>query len=89
VGDLDGDCLDDLIGNWAADPGVWVKYSSSGAWAKLDPDSPDWFSAGKMRSASFSGSGFHYLAEAIPEPPISLERMPIYQVRGLEGTGLC
>jgi C1A family cysteine protease len=35
VGDLDGDCIDDLIGIWAGQGGVWVKYSKTGAWAQL------------------------------------------------------
>ncbi len=34
-GDLDGDCIDDIIGIWPTQGGVWVKYSASGAWAKL------------------------------------------------------
>ena len=33
VGDLDGDAIDDLIGIWPGQGGVWVKYSKTGAWA--------------------------------------------------------
>lgn len=35
VGDLDGDCIDDLIGIWTGQGGVWVRYSKTGTWAKL------------------------------------------------------
>jgi len=35
AGDLDGDCIDDVIGIWPGQGGVWVKYSASGSWAKL------------------------------------------------------
>jgi C1A family cysteine protease len=35
VGDLDGDCIDDLIGIWPTQGGVWVKYSKTGSWAML------------------------------------------------------
>jgi hypothetical protein len=35
TGDLDGDGIDDLIGVWPAQAGVWVKYSSTGTWAYI------------------------------------------------------
>ena len=35
AGDLDGDGLDDLLGIWPAQGGVWAKLSSSGAWVRL------------------------------------------------------
>jgi hypothetical protein len=35
TGDLDGDGIDDLIGIWPGQGGVWVKYSKTGDWAKL------------------------------------------------------
>jgi hypothetical protein len=35
VGDLDGDGIDDLIGLWPGQGGIWVRYSQSGTWAKL------------------------------------------------------
>ncbi|MEN6560321.1 MAG: Ig-like domain-containing protein [Acidobacteriota bacterium] len=47
-GDLDGDGLDDLIGIWPTQGGVWVKYSTSGAWAKISSTAID-ISAGLMR----------------------------------------
>ena len=34
-GDFDGDGIDDLVGIWPAQGGVWVKSSSSGKWSKL------------------------------------------------------
>jgi len=71
TGDLDGDRKGDLLGTWTSQPGAWVKYSCSGAWAKLDPTTPTWFAAGQMRSAAFSGSGSSSIAGAIAEPPHS------------------
>ena len=35
VGDLDSDCIDDMIGIWPSQGGVWVKYSKTGTWALL------------------------------------------------------
>jgi hypothetical protein len=35
VGDMDGDEIDDLIGLWPTQGGIWVKYSGGGTWAKL------------------------------------------------------
>jgi len=69
TGDLDGEGKGDLLGTWTSQPGAWVKYSGSGIWAKLDPTTPTWFTAGKMRSAKFSGSGSSSIAGAIVEPP--------------------
>jgi len=74
TGDLDMDGKGDLLGTWVSDPGAWVKYSRSGAWAKLDPVSPTWFAAGMMRAASFSGSGSSSIAGAIAEPPQVFKR---------------
>jgi len=68
VGDLDGEGKGDLLGTWTSQPGAWVKYSGSGLWAKLDSVTPTWFSAGKMRSAVFSGSGSGSIAGAIAQP---------------------
>ena len=48
TGDLDGDGLDDLIGIWPLQGGVWIKYSSSGIWERL-ASTADWIAAGKMR----------------------------------------
>jgi hypothetical protein len=50
AGDLDGDGIDDLIGIWPTQGGVWVKYSKTAAWAKLSTTA-DWISAGRMRTA--------------------------------------
>jgi len=69
TGDLDGDGKGDLLGTWTSQPGAWVKYSISGAWTKLDSVSPNWFTAGKMNAAGYSGNGFNSVAEAIAEPP--------------------
>ena len=46
-----------------------VKYSSTATWAKLDPVSPGWISAGKMRSPSFSGTSSRSRAEALAKAP--------------------
>ncbi len=35
TGDLDGDGVDDLIGIWPSQGGVWAKYSANGLWARL------------------------------------------------------
>jgi len=35
AGDLGGDGVDDLIGIWPGQGGVWVKISTNGAWTKL------------------------------------------------------
>jgi len=67
-GDLDGDLNGDLLGTWTSQPGAWVKYSGNGAWAKLDPISPIWLAAGKMRSAAFGGSGSSSIAGATGGP---------------------
>ena len=32
---MDGDEIDDLVGLWPGQGGIWVKYSGSEAWAKL------------------------------------------------------
>jgi len=47
AGDLDGDGIDDLIGIWPSQGGVWVKYSKTGAWALLS-STADWIAAGDM-----------------------------------------
>ena len=47
AGDLDGDGIDDLIGIWPSQGGVWVKYSASGAWAQLS-STADWIAAADM-----------------------------------------
>jgi hypothetical protein len=46
-GDLDGDSLADLIGVWT--DGLWVRYSSSGNWAKLSsPPLPNAIACGDI-----------------------------------------
>jgi len=35
AGDLDGDEIDDIIGLWPTQGGIWVKYSNTGAWSRL------------------------------------------------------
>jgi len=47
AGDLDGDGIDDLIGIWPSQGGVWVKYSKTGSWALLS-STADWIAAGDM-----------------------------------------
>ena len=47
AGDLDGDGKDDLIGIWA-DSGVWVKYSSNGAWFNLSTSVPQWITTARQ-----------------------------------------
>jgi uncharacterized repeat protein (TIGR03803 family) len=66
AGDLDGDGIDDLIGIWPGQGGVWVKYSQSGSWAKLSSTARD-FSAGDMNGdgridlvATWDGQGVYY-----------------------------
>ena len=66
AGDLDGDGLDDLIGIWPGQGGVWVKYSASGRWAKLSPTARD-ISVGDMNGdgrvdlvVTWDGKGVYY-----------------------------
>ena len=46
AGDLDGDGIDDLIGIWPSQGGVWVKYSQSGGWTNLS-STADWIAAAR------------------------------------------
>jgi hypothetical protein len=55
AGDLDGDGMDDLLGIWPGQGGVWVKYSSDETWEKLSTTA-DWIACGKMRSADASST---------------------------------
>ena len=66
AGDLDGDGIDDLIGIWPSQGGVWVKYSQSGAWALLS-STADWIAAGDMNGdgrddllGAWTGQGVYY-----------------------------
>jgi Right handed beta helix region len=60
-GDLDADGTEDLIGIWPTQGGVWVKYSKTGAWARISSTARD-ISAGVMRSQAGAG-----VAKGIPE----------------------
>jgi len=66
AGDIDDDGIDDLIGIWPGQGGVWVKYSSSGSWALLSSTS-DWIGTGDMNGdgrcdllGTWSGQGVYY-----------------------------
>lgn len=48
AGDLDGDKIDDLIGMWPNNPGVFVRFSSTGTWAQVVVQKPTWMSVGDM-----------------------------------------
>jgi hypothetical protein len=47
AGSLDGDEIDDLIGIWPTQGGVWVRYGGDGSWALLS-STADWIEAGDM-----------------------------------------
>ena len=47
-GDLDNDGTDDLIGIWAGQGGVWVKYSSTGELGVSSARRPSYIGAGDM-----------------------------------------
>ena len=47
VGDLDGDAIDDLVGLWPGQGGIWVKYAQSGAWDLLS-STAQYIGAGDM-----------------------------------------
>jgi len=51
AGDLDGDGIDDLIGIWPGQGGVWVKYSATGSWVKLSSTAID------IASGDMNGDG--------------------------------
>jgi len=66
VGDLDGDAIDDLIGIWPGQGGVWVKYSKTGSWAKLSSTAKH-IAAGDMNGdgrsdllGTYDGQGVYY-----------------------------
>jgi hypothetical protein len=52
-GDIDGDRIEDLIGIWPTQGGVWVKHSETGAWARLSSTACH-IAAGKMRAEGAS-----------------------------------
>lgn len=66
AGDLDADRIDDLIGIWPSQNGLWAKYSTSGAWAKLSTTARD-IAIGDMNGdgnqevlGSWDGQGVYY-----------------------------
>jgi len=66
AGDLDNDAIDDLIGIWPGQGGVWVKYSQSGSWVQLSSTARD-ISSGDMNGdgrddlvATWDGQGVYY-----------------------------
>ena len=48
AGDMDGDGKADLVGNWPT-TGVWVQYSSTGAWSNLTTSPAIWIATGILR----------------------------------------
>jgi len=66
AGNVDGDGVDDLIGVWPLQGGVWVKYSSTNSWS-WESSSASFISAGDMNGDSrddllgtWSGQGVFY-----------------------------
>ena len=58
-GDLYGDGIDDLIGVWPSQSGVWVKNSSNGSWIKISYTSAKHIASGDMNGdgeADFIGT---------------------------------
>jgi len=55
AGDVDGDGIDDLIGIWPGQGGVWVKYSSTGSWKNIS-SKPECVATGKLRNAQGSSA---------------------------------
>jgi hypothetical protein len=58
-GDLYGDGIDDLIGVWPSQSGVWVKNSSNGSWIKISYTSAKHIASGDMNGdgeADFVGT---------------------------------
>jgi len=66
AGDVDGDGIDDLLGIWSGQGGVWVRYSTDGTWAQLGTTA-DWITAGDMNGdgrddllGTWTGQGTYY-----------------------------
>ena len=65
-GDLDGDAIDDIIGLWPTQGGIWAKYSLSGAWTQLSSTAVH-IAAGDMNGdgrvdllGTWDGQGVYY-----------------------------
>jgi hypothetical protein len=84
TGDLDGDAIDDLIGIWPTQGGVWVKYSIDGTWERLSSTAQD-IAAGKMRAASGGGEA---LAEGGMAEQQELVELPLPMGGNEEGPGI-
>ncbi len=48
AGDLDGDGIDDPVGEWPNAGGVWARYSTSGQWVKITSAAPQWLATGDL-----------------------------------------
>jgi len=60
AGDLDEDGTDDLIGLWASQGGIWVKYSKTASWSKLSSPARD-IAAGEMRGGIWGAKRFGFI----------------------------
>lgn len=49
VGDMNGLCLGDLIGNWPKTAGLWVRYSENGLWQKFSNFVVETMDTGNLR----------------------------------------
>jgi hypothetical protein len=88
-GDLDGDGIDDLIGLWTTQGGVWVKYSKTGAWSKLSSPAKD-IAAGRMRGAIWGANKYGFIPLDLPvggyaEGPVSLSKFRDLSIEGPGG----
>ena len=66
AGDMDADGIDDLIGLWPTQGGVWAKYSKTDTWSKL-ASTADWIASGDMNGdgrsdliGTWAGPGVYY-----------------------------
>ena len=93
-GDLDGDGIDDLIGIWPGQGGVWVKSSKTGAWSLLSSTARD-IAAGDMNGdgrkdlvGTWDGQGVFY-KDSISGTWVQMAS-PADQVKGgdLDGDGI-
>jgi hypothetical protein len=49
VGDINGLCMQDVVGYWDADTPLYVKYMENNSWQKLSNYNPDTMDAGKVK----------------------------------------